>query len=128
MKLLALVLALFAVGAPSKTVRLTIIHTVRGCHVWQSSHDLGPAGTVTLARGGKLVLRVSCPMNFTLTQTRGPRVALGNPVVSTGTSRTILFPKRGVYVLRAVNVQSSADMGLQTLGPDNTLVLTVRVV
>jgi len=128
MKLLALVLVLFAVGAPSKTVRLTIIHTVRGCHVWQSSHDLGPAGSVTLARGGKLVLRVSCPMNFTLTQTRGPRVALGNPVVSTGTSRTILFPKRGVYVLRAVNVQSSADMGLQTLGPDNTLTLTVRVV
>jgi hypothetical protein len=127
-KLLALVLVLFAVGAPSKTVRLTIIHTVRGCHVWQSSHDLGPAGTITLARGGKLVLRVSCPMNFALTQTRGPRVALGNPVVSTGTSRTITFPKRGVYVLRAVNVQSSADMGLQTLGPDNTLVLTVRVV
>jgi len=127
MKVLALVAAVFAVAAPSKTVRLTIIHTVRGCHVWQSSHDLGPSGTVTLARGGKLVLRVSCPMNFTLTQTRGPKLVLGNPVMSTGTSRTITFAKRGVYVLRAVNVQSSADMGLQTLGPDNALTLTVRV-
>ena len=127
MKLLALVLTVFAVAAPSKTVRLTIIHTVRGCHVWQSSHDLGPAGTVTLARGGKIVIRVSCPMNFSLTQTRGPRLALGDPTLVTGTSRTITFPKRGVYVLRAVNLQSSAEMGLQTLGPDNTLTLTVRV-
>lgn len=127
MKLLAIGLAAVAVGAPSKTVRLAIVHTVRGCHVWQSSHDLGPAGTVTLARGGKVVLRVSCPMNFTLTQTRGPKVALGDPTFVTGTSRTITFVKRGVYVLKAVNVQSSADVGLQTLGPDNTLTLTVRV-
>jgi hypothetical protein len=127
MKLIALALAAFAVAAPSKTVRLTIIHTVRGCHVWQSSRDLGPSGTVTVARGGKVIFRVSCPMDFTVTQTRGPKLALGDPVVHTGTSRTIVFPKRGVYVLRAVNVQSSADMGLQTLGPDNALTLTVRV-
>lgn len=127
MKILALVLAAVAVGAPSKTVRLTIIHTVRGCHVWQAAHDLGPSGVVTVARGGKIVIRVSCPMNFTLSQARGPRLALGDPTLVTGTSRTITFAKRGVYVLRAVNVQSSADVGLQTLGPDNTLVLTVRV-
>jgi hypothetical protein len=127
MKLIALALVSFAVAAPSKTVRLTIIHTVRGCHVWQSTRDLGPAGTVTVARGGKVIFRVSCPMDFRLTQTRGPKLALGDPVVHTGTSRTITFAKRGVYVLRGVNVQSSADMGLQTLGADNALTLTVRV-
>jgi len=35
--------------------------------------------------------------------------------------------RKGVYRLKAVNVESSAQQGLQTLGPDNTLVLTVRV-
>jgi hypothetical protein len=45
----------------------------------------------------------------------------------TGTSHTITFAKRGLYKLKAVNVQSSEEMNLQTLGPDNALVLTVRV-
>ena len=33
----------------------------------------------------------------------------------------------GTYVLRAVNLQSSEQMGLQTLGSDNQLTLTVKV-
>jgi hypothetical protein len=48
-------------------------------------------------------------------------------VTHTGTTRTIVFAKPGLYRLRAVNVESSADAGLQTLGPDNVLVLAVRV-
>ena len=32
-----------------------------------------------------------------------------------------------VYRLSATNVESSTDLGLQTLGPDNVLQLTVRV-
>ena len=38
-----------------------------------------------------------------------------------------MFRKAGVYRLTAKNVQSSAEVGLQTLGPDNTLTLTVVV-
>lgn len=127
MKLLAIVISAFAVASPSKTVALQIVHTVRGCHVWQSSHDLGPAGVLRLKRGDRVQLRVSCPMDFKLTQVRGPKLRLGDPVMHTGTSRTIVFAKTGVYVISAVNLQSSTDMGLQTLGPDNTLTLTVRV-
>jgi hypothetical protein len=127
MKLIALAFAALVVAAPSKTVRLTIIHTVHGCHVWQSKTDLGPSGTLQLHRGDRVQLRVSCPMDFTLTQVRGPRLPLGDPVVHTGTSRTIAFAKKGVYVLSATNMQSSTEMGLQTLGPDNTLRLTVTV-
>ena len=127
MKLIALAAVVFAVAAPSKTVRLSIIHTVRGCHVWQSTHDLGPATTLKLKRGDKLQLRVSCPMAFRLTQLRGPKLPLGDPTMQTGTQRTIKFAKKGVYVLRAVNLQSSAEMGLQTLGPDNQMTLTIRV-
>lgn len=127
MKLLAIALSAFAVAAPSKTVGLQIIHTFRGCHVWQSTHDLGAAATLRLHRGDRVRIRVSCPMDFRVSQVRGPKLALGDPVFHTGTQRTIVFAKRGTYVLAGTNMQSSADMGLQTLGADNTLTLRVVV-
>jgi hypothetical protein len=127
MKLLALVATVFAVATPSKTVQLAIIHTVSGCHIWQTAHAHGPSTTLKLKRGDKITLRVSCPMDFQLVQVKGPRLSLGDSTLHTGTQRTITFSKRGVYVLQARNVQSSAAMGLQTLGPDNSLRLTVTV-
>lgn len=127
MKLLAIAASLFAVAGPSKTVTLNIIHAVSGCHVWQTTHTLGASGTLTLPAGGKIVLRVSCPMDFTLTQVRGPKLALGDPTLHTGTTRTLVFVKRGTYVLRAVNLQTSEQQGLQTLSTDNVLRLTVKV-
>ena len=127
MKLIAIAVSLFAVAAPSKTVRLAIIHTVHGCHVWQTTRSLGAAGALKVTAGTKVVLRVNCPMDFTLTQVRGPKLALGDPTMHTGTSRTFVFRMRGTYVLHAVNLQTSEQQGLQTLGPDNVLNLTVRV-
>jgi hypothetical protein len=128
MKVLALLGMLVAVAAPSKTVQLAIVHTVQGCHVWQSAaHNAGAATKVRLAPGGKVTVRISCPMDFTLVQVAGPRIALGDPTLHTGTQRTFRFPKKGVYVLRATNIQSSEQMGMQTLGPDNVLTLTVTV-
>lgn len=126
MKLLALAFSLFAVAAPSKTMRLAIIHTVRGCHVWQGTHTLGAAGVLKVEAGTRIVLRINCPMDFTLRQVRGPHLDLGDPTMHTGTSRTFVFRTRGTYVIRAVNIQSSTEMGLQTLGPDNVLTLTVK--
>jgi hypothetical protein len=127
MKLLVIAASFFAVAVPSKTVTLNIIHAVSGCHVWQTTHTLGPTGTLALQAGGKIVLRVNCPMDFTITQVRGPKLALGDPTFHTGTSRTLLFKKTGTYVLRAVNLQTSEEQGLQTLGTDNVLRLTVKV-
>ena len=66
-------------------------------------------------------------MSFDFTQVSGPKLALGDPRTSPGTARTFRFARKGVYRFKAVNVESSAQQGLQTLGPDNTLVLTVRV-
>ena len=128
MKLIALGLVATALAAPSKTVRLAIVHTVHGCHVWQSgTRNAGAATKLTVRRGDKLELRVTCPMDFTLTQLRGPRLAIGDPTLRSGTVRSIAFRARGIYVLRATNIQSSEQMGLQTLGPDNGLTLTVTV-
>lgn len=127
MKLLALAATLVATAAPSKTVQLAIVHTVSGCHIWQTAHAHGPATALRLKTGDRITLHVTCPMDFQLMQVKGPRLALGDSTLHTGTQRTIVFAKRGVYVLRARNVQSSADMGLQTLGADNSLRLTVTV-
>jgi hypothetical protein len=64
-------------------------------------------------------------MDFEFRQLRGPRISLGNPRTVAGTSRTIVFRKAGRYVLTATNVQSSDELGLETLGSDNVLTLTV---
>jgi len=115
-----------AVASP--TVRLSIVHAVRGCHVWSTATKLlGPSTRLTVKPGTKLVIRVSCPMDFDVTQAAGPKLALGDPRWHTGTTRTIVFSKPGVYRLSGKNVQSSDEMGLQTLGSDNTLTLMVVV-
>ena len=123
----ALALAPAAIASP--TMRLAIVHFVRGCHVWGTvdGQPLGPTRTLTLARGAKLQIRVSCPMSFDFSQLAGPRLDLGDPRSLPGTVRTIVFAKAGLYRLQAVNVETSSDAGLQTLGADNTLRLTVRV-
>ena len=128
MKLLAIAIAGLAVAAPSKTVQLALIHTVSGCHIWQSAgKSLGPSATLKLKRGDRIRIRVSCPMAFRVDQLRGPRLALGDPTFRPGTQHTIVFAKKGVYVLRATNLQTPEEVGLQTLGPDNRPTLTIRV-
>jgi hypothetical protein len=135
MKRLALLLSLAAAGvlapaaAASPTVRLAIVHVVQGCHVWGTadSEPLGATRTVMLKRGQRLQIRINCPMSFDFTQVAGPKLELGNQRTYPGTVRTIVFTKAGVYKLKAVNVESSGQMGMATLGPDNTLLLTVRV-
>ena len=131
---LAVGLAVLVVGtggaaAASATVRLTIVHVVQGCHNWGdvNGQPLGPSRTLKVKRGTKVTIRINCPMSFEFVQLAGPRLPLGASLTHAGTVRTLVFAKRGVYKLRATNVESSEQMGLATLGPDNVLVLTVRV-
>jgi len=131
---LAAALAAFAMAtggaaAASSTVRLTIVHVVQGCHVWGdvNGNALGPSRTLTVKRGTAVSIRINCPMSFDFVQLAGPKLALGASLTHAGTVRTLVFARRGVYKLQATNVESSEQMGMTTLGPDNTLVLTVRV-
>jgi hypothetical protein len=125
---LALAVGTLAGAGPalaSPTVRLTILHYVHGCHVWDKTKS--PAARLVVRPGTKVTLRSSCPMDFDFAQTSGPKLARGSGRLHAGMTWTILFAKRGVYRFRAVNVQSSEQQGLQTLGPDNGLRLTVVV-
>ena len=124
---LALVLP-SGVGAVSPTVRLTIMHLDQNCHVWRNAKAvLGPSTKITVKPGTRLVVRSDCPMDFDLAQTKGPTLTLGDPRLYAGQSRTITFRKAGTYRLTAKNVQTPEERGLQTLGPANTLSLTVVV-
>jgi hypothetical protein len=133
--LLGLVLTVAAIGVPtgaaaavSPTVRMTIVHVVQGCHNWGdvSGSPQGPARTLAVKHGTRVQIRVNCPMSFNFVQLAGPKVALGDPLSQPGTVRTIVFAKKGVYKFQATNVETSEQQGLQTLGPDNVLRLTVR--
>ena len=116
-----------ALAAASPTFRMSIVHYVRGCHVWKTATVRGPSTTITVKRGTRVAIRLTCPMDFDFRQRAGPRLALGNTRSIAGTTRTIVFRKAGRYVLTATNVQTSDEVGLETLGEDNALTLTVRV-
>jgi hypothetical protein len=113
-----------AEGAAS-TVRLAILHVVRGCHVWDASKQ--PTVTVRIRAGGRVVIRTSCPMDFDFRQVAGPKLNLGDPRTHGGTTRTIVFKRAGTYKLLVHNVQMPEDVGLETLGVNDTLRLTVVV-
>jgi hypothetical protein len=112
----------------ASTLALSIVHVVRGCHVWSTgSKVFGPSTTISVKPGARLKIRASCPMDFDLVQTAGPKLAIGSPRLYTGTIRTLVFRKVGLYKFVAKNVQTSDEVGLETLGDDNSLRLTVRV-
>ena len=112
-------------AAASPTIRLAILHHWNGCHVWSSSKK--PHARIVVRRGTRVAIRPNCPMDFDLRQVAGPKLAFGNERVFAGTTRTIVFRRRGLYRLVAKNVQSSEEQGLDTVGPDNKLTLTVVV-
>jgi hypothetical protein len=118
-----------AAAAASTTVRMTIVHVLRGCHAWGTSlsEPLGPKRTLVVKRGTKVQIRVNCSMSFDVVQLAGPRLGVSGTRWLPGTAHTLLFARTGVYRLQATNVESSSDAGLQTLGPDNVLQLAVRV-
>jgi len=128
-KRLAALAVLAALLAPSgataaQTVRLTIEHVVQNCHVWKGK---GPSAKIRVARGARVVIRSDCPMDFDIAQAKGPKLALGDPRVYTGQSKTLVFRKAGTYRFSVTNVQTPDERGLIVLGQANVLSLTVVV-
>jgi hypothetical protein len=119
--------ALTASAAVSPTVRISLVHFMRGCHVWSIGNHQSANAILKVKPGTRIEIRVSCPMSFELSQVAGPKIPLADPVLAPGTTRVLVFKTRGVYRFTATNLQSSSDAGLQTLGDDNRPMLTVRV-
>lgn len=108
---------------------LSLVHVMSGCHVWGTAdgRPLGASRTIVTHVGARVQIRVSCPMDFDIAQTAGPRVALGDPRWHTGTRHVLVFKARGVYVFTATNVQTPEEVGLQTMGATNMPRLTIKV-
>jgi hypothetical protein len=122
----AVALPMGGAAAVSPTFRLTLVHTVSGCHTWlHGTTTLGPSTKIVVIPGTQLKIRPNCPMDFDFVQVSGPRLALGAKRTYAGTIRTLVVRKPGVYKLVVTNVQSSAERNLTTLGPDNKLSLTI---
>ena len=121
----AAALAVGQAGAARPPTVLEIKHFFRGCHVFTKNEK--PTLNLRLRKGDRIRLLDHDPMDFDLTQTAGPPVSLGDPRLRRSEARLLVFRKAGVYRFEGRNVQTSEELGLQTIGPDNTLRLTVRV-
>ena len=121
----AAVLAVGQAGAARPRTVLEIEHFFRGCHVFTMTET--PTVVVRLQKGDRIRLVNHDVMDFDLTQTAGPPVQLGDPRLRRSETRMLVFRKSGVYRFEGKNVQTPEEVGVQTLGPDNTLKLTVRV-
>ena len=123
----ALVLAPAALASP--TVRLTLIHVMQGCHVWGDADGapLGAAKTLKVKPGTRVSVRITCPMDFDVAQTAGPKLRLAETRWHTGTTHVLVFAKKGTYRFTATNVQTPEEVGLETIGAVNVDRLTVVV-
>lgn len=140
---LALVVAPAAIAAPSHAT-LTIRHQLQGCHAWSvGGGPFRPSAALTLRKGGFLVVTNDDVMPHKLVETSGPparmfsvKTAMGmgmrgafgpGTMAHMGATTKVLFPRNGVY--RFTTKPGEDYMaGVKTIGADNVLRLTVRVV
>jgi len=118
-------LAVVQAGAARPPTVYEIKHFFRGCHVFVKNEK--PAISLRLRKGDRIQLLDHDVMDFDVAQTAGPRVPLADPRLRRSEVRLLVFRKAGLYRFEATNVQASEELGLQTLGPDNILRITVRI-
>jgi hypothetical protein len=120
--------AALAVGQASAARPPTVLeikHFFRGCHVFTLNDK--PTVSLRLRRGDRMELVDHDVMDFDITQAGGPRVPLADPRLRRSQVRMLVFRKVGLYRFEGKNVQTSEELGMGTIGPDNTLRITVRV-
>lgn len=113
-------------ASPSGTTKLTIQHVQKGCHVWSHGGRQATSMRLTLHRGARLMLLDQDVDAHKLVQLSGPKLTVGGPMMM-GQSRTIAFAKAGLYRFTTRVVEMGQEMEVKTIGPDNTLRLTVSV-
>jgi len=110
--------------------RLTIQHVLRGCHTWSNGTMQSPTMRLTLRPGGTLSILDQDIDAHQMMMVSGPtRLHLGGPMMMNH-QVVVSFPRKGVYRLQTKTVEMPGGMGVEaeTVGPDNTLRLIVKVV
>ena len=105
---------------------LNIVHVQRGCHVWSNGTKSGATMQMMLMAGGTLRITDEDVDPHKLIQVAGPQVMLGKAMM-TGDVAQISFPMRGVYRFTTKTLEMPGMAEVETIGPDNHLMLTVNV-
>jgi plastocyanin len=106
--------------------QLTILHVQKGCHVWSNGTAQMATMRLTMKPGQMLQIMNQDVDRHRMMQLAGPAMMLGGPM-ATGQAESLTFTQPGTY---RFDTKSSAMKGMPeaaTIGPDNTLRLTVVV-
>jgi plastocyanin len=125
-----LVSAVAPVAAAPGHASVVIRHQVRGCHTWAVNGGIFKAShSITLQRGGTLVVTDNDVMSHKLVLTSGPALRLAHPLLShMGASLKVTLTRPGVYHFTTKAGEDYPSMsGMKTIGEDNVLKLTVVV-
>jgi hypothetical protein len=116
-------------SASAASVKLTIRHVTRGCHVWAHGKMTGSMMRLHVRVGQRLSILDQDVDPHQMLELAGPtRLHLGGPtMMNHGTA--ISFMKKGVYRLGTKTVEMSGGGmdEVKTVGPDNHLRLVVTV-
>jgi|SRR5215831_1322831 len=111
------------------SVKLTIRHVTRGCHVWVHGGMTGAMMRLHLKVGQHLSVLDQDVDAHQMMQFAGPvHMHMGGPMM-TNHGMTLSFMKKGVYRLgtKTVEMPGMGGMDVKTVGPDNKLRLVVTV-
>lgn len=118
---------MIAAASPSSGMtKLTIQHVQKGCHVWSSGSRRTASMQLSLKRGARLQILDQDIDPHGLVQTAGPKLAFTGHMMM-GERQTITFKQPGVYRLKNKVIEMGPMAMVKTIGPDNTLRLTVSV-
>ncbi len=113
---------------PSKTI--TIIHAMRGCHVWQlAGHRPVQTLTITVKAGTTLRFVNDDVMPHKLIEQKGPKLTLFRPNMNhTSAVAAADLDRRGTYRFTTKPGEDYPSMPeMHTIGEDYVLHLTVHV-
>ena len=106
--------------------KLTIQHVQKGCHVWSDGTRRAASMLLNLSRGARIRIVDQDIDPHGLVQVAGPKLSFKDHMMM-GQSQTITFAKPGVYRLKNKVVDMGSMVEVKTIGPDNTLRLTISV-
>ena len=120
------VIVVNAIASGAVAKRVAIVHVQKGCHVW----SLGATRTVTLSlslRKGDTLAVVNQDLDMhRLVQVSGPSTKTG-PFLMMNQRVSVHFTKAGLYRFHTRVADMRGMPKAETIGPDNKLLLTVRV-
>jgi hypothetical protein len=112
----------------ARAASLLIVHANRGCHVWSLNGDAsGVRQVARLQHGNGLTVIDRDVMPHRLVEVSGPAAVIHGAAMGHMNARaTVVFPRPGVYRF-TTRPGEDYTSGITTVGPDNTLRLTVDV-